>query len=167
MPAICWVRGVIALVALCTTTIACGAEKTESVTVAPVASTATESTASPVTTAGSPPLPISTAGAAAGTITGDLSTLDEGAAREFADDMSLLTTLCRNGSQAGDAAVDDVEAAANTVIRVARKYPNAISKDALGVRSLSDALIDVGEQVGRCYPDVGKRLTSSGKRLNR
>ena len=162
MPTICWVRGVIALVAFCTTTIACGAEKPESVPVAPVASAATESTTTPVTTAGSPPLPISTAAAAAGIITGNLSTIDEGAGREFAADMSVLTALCP-----GDAAVDDVVAAANPVIRIARKYPNAISTDPLGERSLSDALIDVGGQLEPGYPDVGKRLTSTGKRLNR
>ena len=158
------VRGVLALVALCTTT-ACGGAETVTVTVTTVASTAAEATGSP--TSASPPPTVSTAAIATGTTTGELSSVDEEAGREFAADVKLLTALCLNGSPVGYPAINDVVAAANTLIRIGRKYPHAIWTHSPGEPPLADAMIDVGEQVAPCYPDVGKRLTSAGKRLKR
>jgi hypothetical protein len=160
------VRGVLALVALCTTTACGGAETvTVTVTVTTVASTAAEATGSP--TSASPPTVSTAAAVATGTATGELSSVDEEAGREFAAEARLLTALCLNGSPVGYPAINDVVAAANTLIRIGRKYPNAVWNHSRGEPPLADAMIDVGEQVAPCYPDVGKRLTSAGKRLKR
>jgi hypothetical protein len=79
--------------------------------------------------------------------------------------MDVLSAVCLNGSQIGDASTDDLNPAATTLIRLARRYPTATWNGPLGKRPLPDALTDVAEKIAPCYPDLGKRLTSAGKQI--